>query len=117
MKFEPRLDTRQASDFLTERGYKTAPATLNKKRCVGGGPEFELFGRRPLYTETALLEWVQARTPPPLRSTSDPAGSTTAQQLVGPNVRPVEHSGAAATLKPPQAAGPRPARRPGAHAP
>ena len=57
MKFETRLDTRQASDFLTERGYKTAPATLNKKRCVGGGPEFELFGRRPLYKEAALLEW------------------------------------------------------------
>src|SRR5262249_12737301 len=67
MKFDTRLDTRQASAFLAERGYKTAPATLNKKRCVGGGPEFELFGRRPLYTEKALLEWVQARTTPLLR--------------------------------------------------
>jgi hypothetical protein len=70
---EKRFDTRGASAFLAERGYKTAPATLNKMRCVGGGPEFELFGRRPLYTEKALLEWVQARTTPPLRSTSDPA--------------------------------------------
>jgi len=118
MKFEPRLDTRQASDFLTERGYKTAPATLNKKRCVGGGPEFELFGRRPLYKETALLEWAQARTTPPLRSTSDPAGSTAAQHLVGSNARPVEHSGAAAaTLKPRQRGGPRTARKPDRHAP
>jgi hypothetical protein len=75
MKFEPRFDTRQASTFLTERGWRTAPATLNKKRCVGGGPKFELFGRRPLYTERALLEWAQARTTPPLRSTSDPTGS------------------------------------------
>jgi hypothetical protein len=71
MKFERRIDTRQASDFLIERGYKIAPATLNKKRCVGGGPEFELFGRRPLYTERALLEWVQSRTTDSLRSTSD----------------------------------------------
>jgi hypothetical protein len=55
---DKRLDTRAASAFLTERGFKTAPATLNKMRCVGGGPEFELFGRRPLYTETALLVWV-----------------------------------------------------------
>src|SRR5262249_3374913 len=76
MKFDTRLDTRQASAFLAERGYKTASATLNKKRCVGGGPEFELFGRRPLYTEKALLEWVQARTTPHLRSTSDPARTT-----------------------------------------
>ena len=71
MKFERRIDTRQASDFLIERGYKIAPATLNKKRCVGGGPEFELFGRRPLYTERALLEWVQSHTTDSLRSTSD----------------------------------------------
>src|SRR5262245_9474830 len=70
---EKRFDTRGASAFLAERGYKIAPATLNKMRCVGGGPEFELFGRRPLYTEKSLLEWVQARTTPPLRSTSDPA--------------------------------------------
>jgi hypothetical protein len=73
MKFGARLDTRQASALLTELGYKTAPATLNKMRCVGGGPEFELFGRRPLYTQKALLEWVEARTTPPLRSTSDSA--------------------------------------------
>jgi hypothetical protein len=90
MKFETRLDTRQASDFLTARGYKTAPATLNKKRCVGGGPEFELFGRRPLYKETALLEWAQARTTPPLRSTSDPAKSTAGDHslLSNPSIRP-----------------------------
>jgi hypothetical protein len=95
MKFEPRLDTRQASDFLTERGYKTAPATLNKKRCVGGGPEFELFGRRPLYKERALLEWAQARTTPPLRSTSDPVGSAAdARAVTAPIVgrRPARRS-------------------------
>jgi hypothetical protein len=78
MKFDARLDTRQASAFLSDRGYNTAPATLNKMRCVGGGPEFELFGRRPLYTETALLEWVRARTTRPLRSTSDLAGAARA---------------------------------------
>ena len=76
MKFEPRLDTRQASTFLTELGFKTASSTLNKHRCVGGGPEFELFGRRPLYTETALLEWVQSRTTGAFRSSSDGKNKT-----------------------------------------
>ena len=115
---DKRHDTRAASAFLTERGYKTAPSALNKMRCVGGGPEFELFGRRPLYKETALLEWAQARTTPPLRSTSDSAGSTAAQHLVGSNARPVEHSGAAAaTLKPRQLGGPRTARKPDRHVP
>jgi hypothetical protein len=68
---EPRRDTRQAAAFLTELGYRTAPATLNKLRCVGGGPEFELFGRRTLYCETALLHWVATRTAGPRRSSSD----------------------------------------------
>ena len=70
IEFDRRRDTRQAATFLTDLGFKTAPATLNKLRCVGGGPEFELFGRRPLYRERSLLEWAQARTTPPMRSTS-----------------------------------------------
>lgn len=68
---ERRRDTRQAAVFLTDLGFRTAPATLNKLRCVGGGPEFECFGRRPLYRETALLNWVATRCSKPRRSTSD----------------------------------------------
>src|SRR5262245_35337986 len=70
-EFDFRRDTRQAATFLTDRGFRIAPATLNKLRCVGGGPAFEKFGRRPLYSETSLLEWVEARTTHSLRSTSD----------------------------------------------
>lgn len=74
-KIEPRRDTRQAAAFLTDIGFRTAPATLNKLRCIGGGPEFELFGRRPIYSEKSLLDWVRARTTPMRRSTSDHGGS------------------------------------------
>src|SRR5262245_63142873 len=70
-ELDKRLNTRQASEFLTASGYTTAPATLNKLRCIGGGPAFEKFGRRPLYSETSLLEWVESRTTHPLSSTSD----------------------------------------------
>jgi hypothetical protein len=66
-----RFDTRQAAAFLTASGYATASATLNKLRCIGGGPAFEKFGRRPLYSESSLLQWVQSRTSHPLRSTSE----------------------------------------------
>src|SRR5262249_10335514 len=66
-----RRDTRQAAEFLTDLGYRTAPATLNKLRCVGGGPDFECFGRRPLYSEAALLNWAEARCTGPRRSTSE----------------------------------------------
>jgi len=71
-EIERRLDRKQAAQFLTERGYRTAPATLAKLACIGGGPTFESFGRRPLYRETNLLAWAHARTTGPRRSTSDP---------------------------------------------
>jgi hypothetical protein len=32
-----RRDTKEAAAFLTSLGYRTAPATLTKLRCIGGG--------------------------------------------------------------------------------
>jgi hypothetical protein len=73
--YDRLLDRKQASSFLTERGYRTAVATLAKLACLGGGPVFESFGRRPLYREVDLLAWAQARSTGPRRSTSDPGTS------------------------------------------
>jgi hypothetical protein len=70
-QYERRLSRKDAALFLTERGYRTAPATLAKLACIGGGPEFESFGRRPLYREADLLNWAHGRTTGPRRSTSD----------------------------------------------
>src|SRR5215831_18911705 len=72
MDIQRRLDRKEAAQFLTSRGFKTAPATLAKLACIGGGPPFESFGRRPLYREADLLAWAQARTTGQRRSTSDP---------------------------------------------
>ena len=66
-----RLGRKDAAQFLTDHGYRTAPATLAKLACLGGGPIFESFGRRPLYREPDLLAWAEARTTGPRRSTSD----------------------------------------------
>ena len=71
VEFEQRMDRQQAAAFLSERGYRTGPATLAKLASVGGGPIFESFGRKPLYREADLLAWAQARTRGPRRSTSD----------------------------------------------
>ena len=71
-EFERRIDRRQAVDFLTAGGYRTAPATLAKLPCFGGGPTFESLGRKPLYREADLIEWARAKTTGPRRSTSDP---------------------------------------------
>jgi len=67
-----RFSRKEAAQFLTDRGYKTAHATLAKLACIGGGPPFVLFGRRPLYTEADLLAWAQGRTTGLRQSTSDP---------------------------------------------
>jgi len=88
-ELDKRFDTREASALLRAKGYATAPATLNKLRCIGGGPAFEKFGRRPLYSETSLLEWVRARTTGSLRSSSDAKNTARANQSPPrPVVRP-----------------------------
>jgi len=73
MDDERRLDRKEAAQFLTSRGYRTAPATLAKLACLGGGPAFESFGRRPLYREPDLMAWAQSRTTGPRHSTSEAA--------------------------------------------
>ena len=82
-EFERRLDRRQAADFLSIRGYRTAPATLAKLACIGGGPMFESFGRKPLYREADLIEWARAKTTGPRRSTSDPGSRSSADPGAG----------------------------------
>lgn len=66
-----RLTRREASDYLTMRGFRVAPTTLAKYASVGGGPVFRCFGRKPLYRPADLVAWVEARTTGPLHSTSD----------------------------------------------
>jgi hypothetical protein len=68
---ERRLTRREASAFLTDRGYPVARKTLDKYAVYGGGPSFRYFGRRPLYAPTDLLTWVAERSSGPRRSTSD----------------------------------------------
>jgi hypothetical protein len=75
MDIERRLDRKEAASFLTAHGYRTAPATLAKLACIGGGPAFESFGRRPLYRESDLLAWAQSRSTGLRRSTSDPGAA------------------------------------------
>ena len=74
-----RLRRREAAKFLTNEGYPVAPSTLAKLASIGGGPEFESFGRLPLYRPDALLFWAKSRSTGPRRSTSDP-GTKSAQR-------------------------------------
>ena len=65
------LDRRAAADFLAERGFPCAPATLATLATRGGGPPFTKFGPRALYRPSDLLAWAQEKLSAPRRSTSE----------------------------------------------
>ncbi len=56
---------------LTAAGYPVSAATLATKATRGGGPEYRLFGRKPLYRWGAGLAWANSRLSKPLRSSSE----------------------------------------------
>jgi hypothetical protein len=66
--------TPQASDYLRDNhGIVKAPATLNKLRSVGGGPNFRRVGRHVFYTSSALDKWAAAILSDEMASTSQQA--------------------------------------------
>lgn len=65
------LSRSEAAEFLTERGIPIAKTTLQKYATVGGGPEYQKFGNRTLYTQQSLLEWAQKKLSKPIKSSSE----------------------------------------------
>jgi hypothetical protein len=57
----------QTAVALTQAGFPVRSATLATKACRGGGPEFKLFGTRPLYRWGDALAWAQAKLTEPRR--------------------------------------------------
>ncbi len=55
---------------LTEAGYPVSAATLATKATRGGGPEYQLFNRRPLYRWGKALSWAESRLSKPMSSSS-----------------------------------------------
>ncbi len=56
---------------LSAAGYPISAATLATKATRGGGPEYRLFGRRPLYRWADALDWAQGRLSKPVTSSSE----------------------------------------------
>ncbi len=54
------LNRKEAARYLTERGLKTAPATLAKYASLRIGPHFEHFGRWPVYYREELDAWLES---------------------------------------------------------
>lgn len=69
-----RLTRDEAAQYLNDRhGVRRTPNTLAKLACVGGGPPFSKFGKKPLYAPGDLDAWVAANMGPPQTSTAKAA--------------------------------------------
>ena len=67
-----KLLTRDAvAAALTAAGFPFSAATLATKATRGGGPPYQLFGRRPLYEWGPSLEWARSRLSAPVSNTSE----------------------------------------------
>lgn len=73
MNIPHRFDRKEAARHLTEKGFKTSPATLQKYATLGGGPDYQIFGNRAVYTEQSLADWIEAKLSAPRRHTSEAA--------------------------------------------
>jgi hypothetical protein len=69
------LDRQEAAAYLTARGQKTSKLFLQKLATVGGGPLYQLYGNRALYTPENLDAWADGRLSSPRRSTSERRGN------------------------------------------
>jgi hypothetical protein len=67
---QPYLNRREAANYLTEKGLKTSPNTLQKKATTGGGPVYQLYGNKAVYTPTNLDIYAAAQLSTPRSSTS-----------------------------------------------
>lgn len=67
-----RLTTPELSEYFElVHGITLAPATLEKRRCVGGGPPFQRLGRAVFYPRAAADDWAAEQLGQPLNSTSE----------------------------------------------
>lgn len=65
------LRRKPAGEYLKTRYGFGAPATLAKMATVGGGPEYRLVGKTPVYAVEALDQWASSRLSDPKRTTSE----------------------------------------------
>jgi hypothetical protein len=71
MKETRFLSRAEASDYLTNRGFRVAKQTLAKFAVTGEGPAYRSFGRRVVYDPADLNAWIEARLTKARRSTSE----------------------------------------------
>ena len=57
--------------YLTAKGLPTTKGTLQKKATTGGGPPYQLWGNKAVYTPENLDVYAEEQLREPRRSTSE----------------------------------------------
>jgi hypothetical protein len=65
------LTRARLAEELNKLGYPITVTTLATKATRGGGPPYDLFGRRPLYRWRNALSWAEGRLTAPRCSSSE----------------------------------------------
>jgi hypothetical protein len=68
---DTRLTRQKLAEALTEEGFPTKPSTLATKATRGGGPPYELRGKKPIYTWGTSLAWAKSRLSPLCTNSSE----------------------------------------------
>src|SRR6185437_2025860 len=71
VRLEALLTRDAIATALTEAGCPVRPKTLATMATRGGGPPFQKFSSRPLYTWGLALAWAKSRLGPIVTSTSE----------------------------------------------
>ncbi len=61
----------EAAAYLTKRGFKTSPSTLQKMATTGGGPIYQIYGNKAVYTPSNLDAYANAKLSAPRTSTAE----------------------------------------------
>ena len=65
------LSRSEAAEYCTSKGLKVSPNTLQKMATLGGGPAYQVFGIRAVYTRPNLDAWMLEKLGKARRSTSE----------------------------------------------
>jgi hypothetical protein len=83
---DTRFTRRGIATWLTEAGFPITVATLATMATRGGGPPYQLFGRRPLYRGGDALAWAQNRLSAPVTNTSEARVSAAKEVAISPQM-------------------------------
>lgn len=67
------LSREQAAAYVRGKGLPCAKLTLQKMATTGGGPKYQKFGNRVVYTSECMDQWIAEKLSAPIASSSEAA--------------------------------------------